>query len=158
MRSVRRDLFRGRRRTPQLVNTDTGKVEVFGAKPPFTLLATLDTGPITNHVNIVRNALGIRLCHGRRPEPVNGDPHRRFQPGCDDTGRQLPHGVWPSGDGTRVYVWLENGDKLTAIDTSTNTVIATAPIGQAAQAVAYLPGAVPPRRWNAGASAARCRR
>ena len=36
---------------------DTGKVQVFDAKPPFTLLATLVTGPITNHVNIVRNAM-----------------------------------------------------------------------------------------------------
>ena len=32
---------------------------------------------------------------------------------------------------------------MAAIDTATNTVIATIPIGQAAQAVAYVPGAVP---------------
>jgi YVTN family beta-propeller protein len=56
---------------------------------------------------------------------------------------KLPHGVWPSGDGTRVYVGLENNDLLTAIDTLTNTVIATVPIGQAAQAVVYVPNAVP---------------
>jgi hypothetical protein len=31
---------------------------VFGGQPPFELLKTLDTGPITNHVNIVRNANG----------------------------------------------------------------------------------------------------
>src|SRR5271169_7118851 len=37
---------------------DTGKTQVFDAKPPFTLLKTLDTGPITNHVNIVRNTNG----------------------------------------------------------------------------------------------------
>jgi YVTN family beta-propeller protein len=37
---------------------DTGKTQVFQARPPFALLATLDTGPITNHVNIVRNAHG----------------------------------------------------------------------------------------------------
>jgi DNA-binding beta-propeller fold protein YncE len=37
---------------------DTGKTEVFDARPPFHVLATLDTGPITNHVNIVRNAHG----------------------------------------------------------------------------------------------------
>src|SRR5690348_6514547 len=37
---------------------DTGKTQVFDAKPPFSLLKTLDTGPITNHVNIVRNAQG----------------------------------------------------------------------------------------------------
>ena len=56
---------------------------------------------------------------------------------------KLPHGVWPSGDGTRIYVGLENDDALTAIDTATNQVIATIPIGQAPQAIAYVPDAAP---------------
>jgi hypothetical protein len=38
---------------------DTGKTQVFDGQPPFSLLKTLDTGPITNHVNIVRNANGM---------------------------------------------------------------------------------------------------
>src|SRR6201981_2486932 len=38
---------------------DTGKAQVFDGQPPFALLKTLDTGPITNHVNIVRNANGM---------------------------------------------------------------------------------------------------
>jgi YVTN family beta-propeller protein len=58
------------------------------------------------------------------------------------TGK-LPHGIWPSGDGTRVYVGLENEDRIAAIDTLTNKVIATSPGGQAAQAVVYVPNAVP---------------
>jgi DNA-binding beta-propeller fold protein YncE len=37
---------------------DTGKTQVFDARPPFTILKTLDTGPISNHVNFVRNAHG----------------------------------------------------------------------------------------------------
>ena len=56
---------------------------------------------------------------------------------------KLPHGIWPSGDGTRVYVGLENEDRIAAIDTLTNKVIATSPGGQAAQAVVYVPNAVP---------------
>jgi YVTN family beta-propeller protein len=56
---------------------------------------------------------------------------------------RLPHGIWPSGDGTRVYVGLENDDQLAVIDTITNTVIANIATGQAAQAVNYVPGAVP---------------
>jgi YVTN family beta-propeller protein len=56
---------------------------------------------------------------------------------------KLPHGIWPSGDGSRVYVGLENADAVTAIDTLTNKVIATSPIGQAPQAIAYVPNAVP---------------
>jgi YVTN family beta-propeller protein len=55
----------------------------------------------------------------------------------------LPHGTWPSGDGSRVYVGIENGDAVTAIDTATNRVIATIPNGQAAQALVYVPGAAP---------------
>jgi YVTN family beta-propeller protein len=56
---------------------------------------------------------------------------------------KLPHGLWPSGDGSRVYVGLENTDALAVIDTATNTVIANVPIGQAPQALAYVPDAVP---------------
>src|ERR1700726_2892356 len=37
---------------------DTGRTEVFDARPPFSVLKTLNTGPITNHVNIVHNAHG----------------------------------------------------------------------------------------------------
>src|SRR5207244_4395074 len=48
---------------------------------------------------------------------------------------ELPHGIWPSGDGTRVYVGIENADAVTAIDTLENNVIATIPTGQAAQAL-----------------------
>lgn len=62
----------------------------------------------------------------------------------------LPHGVWPSGDGTRVYVGLENADGLTAIDTLTNKLIATVPIGQAPQALTYVPNAVPEGRGIQG--------
>src|ERR1700682_3134754 len=36
-----------------------GKTQVFDGQPPFALLKTLDTGPITNHVNIARNANGM---------------------------------------------------------------------------------------------------
>src|SRR5882724_6640406 len=96
---------------------DVGKVMVLAAKPPFQVLRVIDTGPITNHVNFVQIAT-IAV----------GD---------------LPHGIWPSGDGTRVYVGIENGDAVTAIDTSANRVIATIPNGQAAQALVYVPQAAP---------------
>jgi YVTN family beta-propeller protein len=36
---------------------DIGK-QVFDAHPPFSILKTIDTGPITNHVNIAHNAKG----------------------------------------------------------------------------------------------------
>src|ERR1700720_4075862 len=123
---------------------DTGKVQVFNAKPPFTLLQTLDTGPISNHVNIVRNANGqFAYVTVGGLNQVKVYRTTDFSLVATIPVGKLPHGVWPSGDGSRVYVGLENNDLLTAIDTLTNKVIATVPIGQAAQAVVYVPNAVP---------------
>jgi YVTN family beta-propeller protein len=123
---------------------DTGKVQVFDARPPFGLLKTIDTGPITNHVNIVRNASGqfayVTVGGLNEVQVFRTDDFRKVA--TIEVGR-LPHGVWPSGDGSRVYIGLENDDMLVAVDTQTNKVIATTPIGQAPQAIVYVPDAVP---------------
>jgi YVTN family beta-propeller protein len=123
---------------------DTGKTQVFDGQPPFALLKTLDTGPITNHVNIVRNANGMfaYVTIGGLNEIKVFRTDNFAQVATIPVGK-LPHGIWPSGDGTRVYVGLENEDKLAAIDTLKNEVIATSPIGQAPQALAYVPDAIP---------------
>ncbi len=124
---------------------DVGKVQVFRAKPPFEQIALLDTGPITNHVNFANNRNGKfayltigganevkAYRRGAKPELVATIP----------VG-DLPHGIWQSGDGTRVYVGLENGEHAVAIDTLSNKMIANIPIGQTTQALVYVPGAVP---------------
>ncbi|HEY2754769.1 MAG TPA: YncE family protein [Pseudolabrys sp.] len=123
---------------------DIGKTQVFDAQPPFNVLKTLDTGPITNHVNIVHNANGTfaYVTVGGLNE-VKVFRTDNFEQVATIPVGNLPHGIWPSGDGTRVYVGLENADGMAAIDTLTNRVIATVPIGQAPQAVAYVPNAVP---------------
>ena len=124
---------------------DAGKTQVFSAKPPFAQKAVLDTGPITNHINFANNRNGkfayvtigglneVKVFRrGETPELVATIP----------VG-ELPHGIWPSGDGSRVYVALENGEHCAAIDTVTNKVIANIPIGQTTQALVYVPNAVP---------------
>ena len=123
---------------------DVGKTEVFNAKPPFNLLTSFDTGPITNHVNIVHNANGTfaYVTIGGLNEVKVFKTDDFAQVATIPVGK-LPHGIWPSGDGTRVYVGLENDDAFAVIDTLTNKVIATVPIGQAPQAVAYVSNAVP---------------
>jgi YVTN family beta-propeller protein len=123
---------------------DIGKTQVFNAQPPFNLLKTLDTGPITNHVNIVRNSNGMfaYVTVGGLNEIKVFRTDDFAQVATIPTGR-LPHGIWPSGDGTRVYVGLENEDRIAAIDTLANKVIATIPAGQGAQALVYVPNAVP---------------
>lgn len=123
---------------------DTGKVQVFNARPPFNIIKTLDTGPITNHVNIVESAKGsfawVTVGGLNRVNVYRTDD---FSQVASIPVGNLPHGLWPSGDGKRIYVGLENADALTAIDTATYKAVATIPIGQAPQAVAYVPGAVP---------------
>jgi len=123
---------------------DIGKTQVFDAHPPFSILKTLDTGPITNHVNIVRNAHGqfAYVTVGGLNEVQVFRTNDFVKVATISVGK-LPHGLWPSGDGSRVYVGLENDDQLIAIDTLTNKVIAAVPIGQAPQAVTYVPNAVP---------------
>ena len=123
---------------------DVGKVMVFDAQPPFSVLKTIDTGPITNHVNFAQNARGtfayVTVGGLNEVQVFRTDD---FSKVATIPVGKLPHGIWPSGDGTRVYVGLENGDGLVAIDTLSNKVIATIPIGQAPQAVAYVSNAVP---------------
>jgi YVTN family beta-propeller protein len=123
---------------------DIGKTQVFDAKPPFAALKTLDTGPITNHVNFAHNANGsfAYVTIGGLNEVKVFRTDDFSQVATIPVGK-LPHGVWPSGDGSHIYVGLENADALAAIDTLSNAVIAIIPIGQAPQAIAYVPGAVP---------------
>jgi len=124
---------------------DVGKVQVYNAKPPFEQKLVLDAGPITNHVNFANNRNGkfayvtiggtneVKVFRrGATPDLIATIP----------VG-ELPHGIWPSGDGSRVYVALENGDHCAAIDTLTNKVTANIPIGQTTQALVYVPNAVP---------------
>ena len=123
---------------------DTGKVMVFAAKPPFQVLRVLDTGPITNHVNFVNTPRGqFAYVTVGGINQVKAFRTSDFEQVTSIPVGDLPHGIWPSGDGTRVYVGIENGNAVTAIDTATNRVIATIPNGQAAQALVYVPEAAP---------------
>ncbi len=125
---------------------------VFNAQPPFDLIKTIDTGPITNHVNFAHNANGTfaYVTIGGLNE-VKVFPHRQLFSGRDHSRRQICR--MASGRramASRVYVGLENADALAAIDTLSNTVITTIPIGQAPQAVNYVPDAVPGGDGSAG--------
>ena len=123
---------------------DVGKTQVFDARPPFNVIKILDTGPITNHVNIAHNANGtfayVTIGGANEVKVFRTDDFSLVA--TIPTGN-LPHGVWPSGDGSRVYVGLENADALVAIDTMSNKAVANIPVGQAPQAIAYVPNAVP---------------
>jgi YVTN family beta-propeller protein len=133
---------------------DVGKTTVFDARPPFSVLKTIDTGPLTNHVNFAQSAGGtfayVTVGGLNEVQVYRTDDFSRIATVA--VGR-LPHGIWPSGDGSRMYVGLENDDRLVAIDTRSNRVVATISIGQAPQAVAYVPNAVPAELGSKGLQA-----
>jgi YVTN family beta-propeller protein len=123
---------------------DTGRTQVFNARPPFDLIKTMETGPITNHVNFAHNANGtfayVSIGGLNLVKVFRTDT---FEQVATIPVGNLPHAVWPSGDGSRIYVGLENADALAAIDTLTNKVVGNVSIGQAPQAINYVPNAVP---------------
>jgi YVTN family beta-propeller protein len=122
---------------------DIGRTIVFNARPPFNVLREIDTGPLTNHVNFAVTEQGqlayVTIGGLNQVQVFRTDTFERIA--TIPTG-PLPHGIWPSGDGTRMYVGIENGDAVSAIDTKLQKVVATIPTGQAAQAVVYVPGAI----------------
>jgi YVTN family beta-propeller protein len=123
---------------------DIGAVVAIEARPPFRTLKVIDTGPITNHVNFARTARGqfayVTVGGLNEVQVFRTDNFEKIA--TIPVGR-LPHGVWPSGDGRRIFVGLENDDALAVIDTMANRVVGNIPIGQAPQAIAYVSNAVP---------------
>lgn len=122
---------------------DSGQTQVMNAEPPFTILGTLASGPITNHVTCVDNAQG-HFAYVTVGSTDEIKVYRREPPfelvKTIPTGA-LPHGIWGPPDGSCVYIGLENDAKVQAIDTRTNEVTATVPMGQLPQALVYVPNA-----------------
>jgi YVTN family beta-propeller protein len=124
---------------------DIGKVSILDTNN-LTIKNILDTGAITNHVNFADNTNGkfayitvgglnhvkVYQRGDRKPELIT----------TIQTG-ELPHGIWTSGDGTRVYIGLENADAVDVIDTIKQKQIARIPVGYMPQALVYIPNAVP---------------
>jgi YVTN family beta-propeller protein len=124
---------------------DIGKTQVINAKPPFDTLALLDTGPLTNHVNFARTVNGqfaYVTVGGLNEVKVFTTTDHPELVATIPTG-DLPHGLWPSGDGTRMYVGLENANAVAVIDTHNYQVVTTIPSGQSPQGMVYIPNAVP---------------
>src|SRR5947208_3104588 len=76
---------------------DIGKTQVFNAKPPFNLIKTIDTGPITNHVNFAHTAKGtfayVTIGRSNQVKVFSTNDFTKFA--TIPVGK-LPHGIWPS--------------------------------------------------------------
>jgi YVTN family beta-propeller protein len=120
----------------KVTRIDTEKLEVKGV---------FEAGMITNHIGFGKTPNGTLAYI-----TVGGENAVKVF-SMDDVPKlvatiavgALPHGIWASDDGSRMYVGLENGDAVDVIDTATNKVVARVPVGQAPQALVYVSNAAP---------------
>lgn len=128
-----------------LTHKDVGKVTVIDARR-LVVKYVIDTGAVTNHVNFARTPQGrlayITVGGEDRVKVYRTGTSAPEQVATITTGA-LPHGLWPSDDGSRMYVALENGDAVDVIDTQQQQVIATIKSGQMPQALVFVSHAAP---------------
>lgn len=127
-----------------MTHKDVGKVTRIDTRT-FEVKGVFDTGLITNHLGFARTEGGTRAYITVGGENIVKVYSVEATPRLVATipVGALPHGIWPSGDGSRMYVGLENGDAVDVIDTATDKVVARVPVGQAPQALVYVSNAVP---------------
>lgn len=140
-----------------LTHKDVGKVSVVNART-FAVEGVIETGPVTNHVNFGGPGGGTRAGGAAAGDfayvTVGGENavkvfSRDRKLVATIAVGAVPHGVWPSGDGSRIYVGLQQADSVAVIDTRTNSVAAVVPTGQSPQALLYVAGAVRPGNGSA---------
>jgi YVTN family beta-propeller protein len=122
-----------------MTHKDVGKVTRIDTRT-LQVTGVIDTGFITNHLAFAQvddNVLAYVTVGGENVVKVYTTGKDAALVATIPTGA-LPHGIWTSDDGSRVYVGLENGDGVEVIDTAANRVIARMPGGQAPQALVYL--------------------
>lgn len=127
-----------------MTHKDVGKVTRIDVAT-LAVKGVIDTGFITNHLAFAKTADGVRAyvtVGGENVVKVYDTGAAPALLATIPTGA-LPHGIWSSDDGSRVYVGLENGDAVDVIDTASNKVVAHAPVGQAPQALVYVSNAAP---------------
>ena len=136
---------------PQVWSTlkDIGKVQVFDARPPFTVLKTMDTGPMTNHVNIVRNANGqfAYVTVGGLLNEIQVFRTDDFKKCRDNPGRRIA----PTASGRREtgHGFMSDWKTMTRWRPSTHSRTVSSHVfrsGEGPQAVVYVPDATPGTR------------
>jgi YVTN family beta-propeller protein len=108
-----------------MTHKDVGKVTRIDTAA-LAVKGVIDTGFITNHLAFAKTAGGVRAyvtIGGENVVKVYSTGNAPALVATIPTGA-LPHGIWSSDDGSRVYVGLENGDGVDVIDTAANKVVA----------------------------------
>lgn len=124
----------------------TGHITVIDARD-LSVRAVIETGPRTNHPNfITRDEVDYAYVTvgGLNETKIfrRGDGVPELMGTISHQG-VAPHGIWPSPDGSRIYIVLQKSDAMDIVDTATNEVIDTLSVGQDPQALIYVANAVP---------------
>jgi len=127
-----------------LTHKDLGKITRINAEK-LEIISVFDTGFITNHVHFAKTSRAILAYVTVGGENIVKVFTTDAQPKLVSTipVGALPHGIWPSDDGSRMYIGLENSDAVDVIDTTINKVITRITVGQSSQALVYVSNAVP---------------
>jgi YVTN family beta-propeller protein len=127
-----------------MTHKDVGKVTRISTKT-LEVTGVIDTGFISNHLAFAKVGGEVRAyvtIGGENVVKVYSTGKEAKLLATIPTGA-LPHGAWASDDNSRVYIGLENGDGVQAIDTASNKIVATIGGGQAPQALIYLSNVAP---------------
>jgi YVTN family beta-propeller protein len=127
-----------------MTHKDIGKVTRIDTSS-LEVKSVFNVGFITNHLAFARTAAGTLAyvtVGGENAVKVYTTDETPVLVATIPTGA-LPHGIWNSDDSSRLYVGLENGDAVDVIDSASNKVVASVPVGQAPQALVYVSNAVP---------------
>jgi YVTN family beta-propeller protein len=126
-----------------MTHKDVGKVTIINSAT-MEVSKVISTGAITNHVtfSIVDNKRLMLVTVGGENKVKIFDVAKDFELINTINVGALPHGLWASADGKRLYVGLEYADQVQAIDLQTNKVESTIQIGQSPQALVYADNAV----------------
>ena len=127
-----------------MTHKDVGKVSRIDTAT-LEVKGVFDTGMITNHIGFAKTAAGtlayVTIGGENAVKVYTLDAAPKLVTTIPVGA--LPHGIWGSDDGSRMYIGLENGDAVDVIDTESNKVIARVPVGQAPQALVYVSNAAP---------------
>jgi len=126
-----------------MTHKDVGKVTVIDTRKQ-AVAKVLNTGAITNHVNFstVNGKELMLVTVGGENKVRVFDPALDFKQIDSIPVGNLPHGIWPSKDGSIAYIGLEYGDQVQGINLQTMKVLEPVKIGQSPQALVYADNAV----------------
>ena len=125
----------------QIWVTSEEAATAISAKPPFHVVKAVPTGHGTQALNFVSSDAGqfAYVTVGGRQSAVKVIDTQSFETVATIPLKVTPSGIWPSGDGSRIYVGSSSDDAVVVIDAANMRVTETLEVGSRTDAVAFVP-------------------